>query len=44
MLSEAIEPVKKETPVYFADDASVDRHSVHLKVNSLAVAFFKKAL
>ena len=44
MLSEAIEPVKKEAPVYFTDDASVDRHQVHLKVDSLAVAFFRKAL
>lgn len=44
MLSEAIEPVKKEAPVYFTDDPSVNRHAVHLKVDSLAVAFFKKAL
>lgn len=44
MLSEAIEPVKKEAPIYFTDHASVDRHAVHLKVDSLAVGFFKKQL
>jgi predicted dienelactone hydrolase len=44
MLSEAIDPVKKEMPVLFTDDPSVDRHAVHLKVDSLAVAFFKKEL
>jgi hypothetical protein len=28
----------------FADDPSVDRHAVHLKIDSLAVAFFKQQL
>jgi hypothetical protein len=44
MLSEAIDPVKKEAPMLFTDDPSVNRHAVHLKVDSLAVAFFRKAL
>jgi predicted dienelactone hydrolase len=44
MLSEAIEPVKKEAPVLFADDPTVNRHAVHLKMDSLAVAFFRKTL
>lgn len=44
MLQEAIDEVKKEAPTYFADDVSVNRHQVHLKVDSLAVGFFVKNL
>lgn len=44
MLQEAIDEVKKEAPTYFTDDVSVDRHQVHLKVDSLAVGFFTKYL
>ena len=44
MLGEAIDEVKKQGPTYFTDDPSVDRHEVHLKTNSLAIAFFKKYL
>ena len=29
---------------YFTDDATVSRHQVHLKVDSLAVGFFVKYL
>jgi len=44
MLQEAIDEVKKEAPTYFTDDTTVDRHHVHLKVDSLAVGFFVKYL
>lgn len=44
MLGEAIDAVKKEAPVYFTDDPSVNRHAIHLQVDSLAVAFFRKEL
>ncbi|NOW95694.1 dienelactone hydrolase [Mucilaginibacter sp. SG564] len=44
MLQEAIDDVKKEAPTYFTDDASVSRHQVHLKMDSLAVGFFVKNL
>nr|WP_281270954.1 hypothetical protein [Mucilaginibacter oryzae] len=44
MLAEAIDAVKKEAPIYFTDDISVNRHAVHLKVDSLAVGFFRKEL
>jgi predicted dienelactone hydrolase len=44
MLGEAIDAVKKEAPIYFTDDPSVNRHAVHLQVDSLAVAFFRKEL
>ncbi|MEO3406526.1 hypothetical protein AAFN85_21610 [Mucilaginibacter sp. CAU 1740] len=44
MLGEAIDEVKKEAPIYFTDDTSVNRHAVHLQVDSLAVAFFRKEL
>ena len=44
MLGEAIDEVKKEAPTYFSDDPSINRHLVHLKVDSLAVDFFKKNL
>jgi len=43
-LSEAAEPVKKEAPVYFNDDPSVDRHVIHQQVGALAVEFFKEKL
>ncbi|MDO6430785.1 hypothetical protein Q4E93_09305 [Flavitalea sp. BT771] len=44
MLGEAIDEVKKEGPTLFVDDPTVNRHAVHLKVDSLAVEFFKKNL
>jgi len=44
MLGEAIDAVKKEAPIYFTDDLSVNRHAIHLQVDSLAVAFFRKEL
>jgi predicted dienelactone hydrolase len=44
MLQEAIDDVKKEAATYFTDDATVSRHQVHLKVDSLAVGFFVKYL
>lgn len=44
MLQEAIDDVKKQAPTYFTDDTSVNRHQVHLKVDSLAVGFFTKYL
>jgi predicted dienelactone hydrolase len=43
-LGEAAEPVKKEAPVYFTDDPSVDRHAIHQQVGELAVRFFKENL
>lgn len=43
-LGEAAEPVKKEAPVYFTDDPSVDRHAIHEQVGNLAVDFFKQHL
>ncbi|WP_114940323.1 alpha/beta hydrolase family protein [Mucilaginibacter endophyticus] len=44
MLGEAIDAVKKEAPIYFTDDPSVNRHAIHLQVDSLAVGFFRKEL
>ena len=44
MLNEAIEEVKKSDPVYFSDDASVDRHRVHAEVISLTDQFFRDKL
>lgn len=44
MKDKAIEPIKKEAPVYFTNDVSMDRRQVYLKVDSLAVAFFRKTL
>lgn len=44
MLSEASEAVRTKYSTYFADDKSVNRHEVHLKVDSLATAFFHKNL
>lgn len=43
-LSEAAEPVKKQAPVYFTDDPSVDRHAIHQQVGDLASEFFKSEL
>jgi predicted dienelactone hydrolase len=43
-LGEAAEPVKKEAPVYFMDDPSVDRHAIHQQVGELAAGFFKEKL
>lgn len=42
MLGEAIGALKKEAPIYFSDDPSVNRHAIHLQVDSLAVRFFRK--
>jgi len=44
MLNEAIDDVKKSDPFIFADDPSVNRHAVHLQVDSLAARFFKDHL
>lgn len=43
-LGEAAEPVKKEAPIYFADDPYVDRHAIHQQVAKLAANFFKEKL
>lgn len=44
MLGEADNELKKEAPIQFVDDPSVNRHQVHLKIDSLATDFFKKNL
>jgi predicted dienelactone hydrolase len=44
MLNEAMEDLKKSDPLIFADSPSVNRHGVHLEVDSLAVKFFKDNL
>ncbi|MBS0027823.1 alpha/beta hydrolase family protein [Chitinophaga sp. 22321] len=44
MLPEANSEMKKEAPMPFVDDPSVDRHQVHLKIDSLAADFFSKNL
>ena len=44
MLNEAMEDVKKSDPLIFADDPTVNRHTVHLQVDSLAARFFKDNL
>jgi len=44
MLGEAIDEVKKEGPTYFLDDPSVNRHEVHMKIDSLAIDFFRMNL
>jgi len=43
-LNEAAEPVKKEAPIYFTDDPSVDRHTIHQQVGEMATKFFKEKL
>ena len=43
-LGEAADPVKKEAPVYFVDDPSVDRHAIHQQVGEMAAVFFKRNL
>ena len=43
-LNEAIEPVKKEAPMIFEDDPSVDRHLIHEQVCRMADKFFSKSL
>jgi predicted dienelactone hydrolase len=43
-LGEAADPVKKQAPVYFADDPTVDRHLIHEQAGNLAVSFFKEKL
>ncbi len=44
MLSEADQDVKDKYPLYFSDDPAVNRHEVHLKVDTLAATFFNKIL
>ncbi|MBO9730731.1 MAG: hypothetical protein J7623_18965 [Chitinophaga sp.] len=44
MLGEANDELKQEAPVPFVDDPSVNRHEVHLKVDSLVTDFFKRNL
>ncbi|HTD98118.1 MAG TPA: hypothetical protein VK668_02485 [Mucilaginibacter sp.] len=43
-LGEAAEPVKKQSPIYFTDDPSVDRHAIHQQAGELAAKFFKEKL
>jgi len=43
-LGEAAEPVKKQAPIYFSDDPSVDRHAIHQRVAELAAGFFEENL
>jgi predicted dienelactone hydrolase len=42
MLPEAIDELKKESPIAFSDDFSVNRHQIHLKVDEIANRFFQK--
>ncbi|QNF34303.1 dienelactone hydrolase [Adhaeribacter swui] len=44
MLNEANDEMKKAAPIYFADDASVNRQQVHAQVAALASNFFKNNL
>ena len=44
MLAEANNELKKEAPIPFVDDPSVNRHQIHLKIDSLATDFFKRNL
>jgi predicted dienelactone hydrolase len=44
MLAEAGDEIKKSDPLYFTDAPGVNRHEVHLKVDSLANDFFEKSL
>ncbi|MBN9381165.1 MAG: dienelactone hydrolase family protein [Chitinophagaceae bacterium] len=44
MLGEVIDEVKKKDPIYFQDAPSVNRHEVHLQIDSLAINFFKTHL
>jgi predicted dienelactone hydrolase len=44
MLGEANDELKKEAPIPFVDDPSVNRHQIHLKIDSLATDFFKRHL
>jgi predicted dienelactone hydrolase len=44
MLPEANDELKKAVPNVFTDDPSVNRHEVHLTVDSLAVDFFDRKL
>ncbi|HEY4325288.1 MAG TPA: hypothetical protein VGN20_14920 [Mucilaginibacter sp.] len=39
-LNEAIDDVKKQAPIFFTDDPSVNRHEVHERVAQRAVDFF----
>lgn len=43
-LGEAADPVKKEAPIYFVDEPSVDRHAIHQQVGEMAASFFKQNL
>ncbi len=44
MLGEANDALKKEAPVPFVDDPSVNRHQIHLIIDSLTIKFFKRNL
>jgi predicted dienelactone hydrolase len=44
MLAEAGDEIKKSDPLYFTDAPGVNRHEVHVKVDSLANDFFEKYL
>ncbi len=44
MLNEAIDELKKAEPGAFSDAPGVDRHQVHLAVDSLAINFFRRTL
>jgi predicted dienelactone hydrolase len=44
MLAEANDKIKKEVPTVFTDDPTVNRHQVHLTVDSLALDFFHRKL
>jgi len=43
-LAEAADPVKKEGPVYFTDDPSVNRRVLHQQIGNLAAGFFRESL
>jgi predicted dienelactone hydrolase len=44
MLNEAIDEVKKSDPIYFTDEAPVNRHQVHADVIRLAAQYFRDKL
>lgn len=44
MLGEARDEIKKGAPTYFMDAPSVNRHEVHMKIDRLAIDFFKNSL
>lgn len=44
MLPEANEELKQEAPGPFVDDPTVNRHRLHLEIDSLTTDFFKNNL